>query len=583
MSKKDEPGKGPTGSAGPGGNRPHATLDLKAKDVTPPSDKKETATGSDKGPVTPSDKAPVGKPAEGPKAAAPGNVANASGPAPANDKGTASAKAPLHAQAPLNGRPPTNDKAPPHGARPSGYGGFFTHLAAGIVGGIFALLAADMLASQLGLDYGGDKAATAALEQRIASLEQARKEGAPTLATDQRLKAAEDKIGKLEALSPTVDDIAKRQGQIESGLQAVDAKVAKAPGQDVAARVAKLEDQLATLSAAAEQDPQSGRLPQLAAITGKVADLEATVAHQLDALRKSVNDEIDTRLMVASETSEAAKAGTQRLDREVAGIKADNAQIASELNALKAESDRAATMVKTTADSLSSLRSEIEARLASFAKPTDVAAAVSPLSDMITALQKDVSGVVESEGNRKTTAQRIVLSLELTDLKRAIDRGTGYAAELAHIRKLSDGTLDLAPLDRFAETGAPTLADLRKDFKSVAFKIIEADQTPADGSIMDRLLAGARSVVRVRKVSHSPDDKSTEAVVARMEAALNANELGDVLKEAKTLPEPAQKAAQDFLAKVEARAAVDNALEAVEAQLKTALVAPSGATDASQR
>jgi hypothetical protein len=48
-----------------------------------------------------------------------------------------------------------------------------------------------------------------------------------------------------------------------------------------------------------------------------------------------------------------------------------------------------------------------------------------------------------------------------------------------------------------------------------------------------------------------------------------------VLDEAKTLPQPAQDAAQNFLAKVEARNAVDRALATVEQQLKASLVAPA--------
>jgi hypothetical protein len=573
MSKKDEPGKGPAASGAPGASRPHATLDLKAKDVTPASETADKAAGKKEAdPV-------AGKSADAKVSAAAASAAGASGTgasataAPFSGPQNAGAGTSAKSDKSAAGAPsPDKNALPP---RRTGSGGFFTHLAAGVAGGILALIAADTLAPQLGL--GQRDSATKAMEQRIAALEQTRDQGAPTLATDQRLKAAEDKLEKLAALSPKVDNIAKRQDAIAGDIKAVDVRAGKGASPELAARVAKLEDQLTTLSAAAQQDPQSDRLPQLAAVTGKVSDLEATMAHQLDALRKSVNDEIDTRLMVASETSEAAKAGTQRLDREVAGIKTENAQLASDLGALKAESDRTSTMVKTTADSLSSLRSEIDARLANVAKPNDVAAAIGPLSDKVSTLQKNVSDVVQSEDTRKTTAQRIVLSLELTDLKRAIDRGTAYAAELAHIRDLAGSSLNLAPLDRFAERGAPTLPELQRDFKSIAFKIIDAGQTPTDGSIVDRLLAGAKSVVRVRKINHSPDDKSTEAIVGRMETALNADDLDTVLKEAKSLPEAAQKQAQDFLAKVEARNAVDRALKSVEAQLKTALVSPAGA------
>jgi hypothetical protein len=67
-----------------------------------------------------------------------------------------------------------------------------------------------------------------------------------------------------------------------------------------------------------------------------------------------------------------------------------------------------------------------------------------------------------------------------------------------------------------------------------------------------------------------------------METALNEDRLGDVLQEAKALPPRVQDAAQDFLAKVEARNAVDGALSAVETQLKASLVAPTVAPDKAQ-
>jgi hypothetical protein len=173
-----------------------------------------------------------------------------------------------------------------------------------------------------------------------------------------------------------------------------------------------------------------------------------------------------------------------------------------------------------------------------------------------------------------------VLSLELANLKRAIDRGKPYAPELEQARKIAGANVDLKPLERFALDGVPTSIELRQEFKPLAFKIIDAQEQPAEASIVDRLLAGAKSVVRVRKTSHSPDDKSVEAVVSRMETALNEDRLADVLLEAKSLPAPAQEAAEDFFAKVQARDAVDTALASVETQLKSSLAAapaePSG-------
>jgi hypothetical protein len=581
-TKKDEPEKKETGAGAPGGARPHATLDLKATVVKDAGADAPRQPGKDQKPVAPSTPASAAavaaaetakaKPGSAPPAGAPANAPRripdnpADGPSDkSSDKG------------------PSAAGAKPAFARPAGSGGFFTHLAAGIAGGIVALLAADIVATQLGLSGAGEQAdVSAALRQRVEVLESASKGNAASAELASRLKAAEAKIGKLAQLSGSIDTLDRSQRALGRDVKSLDAKVdAKlgAAGGDAnaAARLTKLEDQLTALTEAAARDPNGGGLPQLAAVTGKVSDLESTMTNQLNALRKSVSEEIDTRLAAASEASEAAKSGTQRIDRELSGLKADNAQLVARLNALTAESERANQTLSATQGELTQLKVDLNARLPNFARPEDVTAATAPLADKISTLQQDVQGVVKGEEERKQTAGRIVLSLELANLKRAIDRGHGYAAELAQARKLSDSSVDLAPLARFADTGVPTLAELRQDFKAVAFKIIDSEQQPADGSIMDRLLAGAKSVVRVRKVSHESGDKSVEAVVSRMEAALNTDRLDDVIAEAKTLPPAAQDAAGDFLAKVEARNAVDRALTSVETQLKASLVSPPAA------
>jgi len=554
-TKKDEPEKKETaGAAGPPSPRPHATLDLKATVVDPKSGKDEKGRAASADP---------GKPGARPAAA---GTPDAPKPGAEKPKATAGNEPPMGAVA----EPPRTP------AKSAGHGGFFTHLAAGVAGGIIALLAADLLASQLGLSGSAERGDAVALQQRIAALEENSKPTGAATALTARLKAAEGKLTKLEQLTGNVDRLAQGQGALTRDVKALDAKVgAQGDSGGAEARITKLEEQLAAMSAAAEGNPDGGGLPQLAGLTGKIADLEQTMTNQLDALRKSVNEELDARLAAATEAGETAKSGTQRIDRELAGIKADNAQLTTRLNALDAESKRAAATLRTTQEELTRLKIDLNARLPTFAKPEDVSAAVTPLAGKLSALEQDVQGVVKSEGSRKATAGRIVLSLELANLKRAIDRGKGYAPELAQARKLSDGSLDLAPLARFESTGVPTLSELRQDFKAVAFKMIDAEQEPAAGSIVDRLIAGARSVVRVRKISHEADDKSVEAVVARMEAALGEDRLDDVLDEAKTLPQPAQDAAQNFLAKVEARNAVDRALATVEQQLKASLVAPA--------
>jgi len=567
---KDDPRKAKPRPTKSGSARPHATLDLKATEIGAQPGKDEKASS----------------PASASKAAA--NNRTESGAPKESAKGDASKASPRGgmANAAEDQPAPKRDSEPKAATGVGGFitGGFVTHLAAGLVGGIVALLAADLLATQLGLSGGKQSETTRLLQQRISALEANanRDTDAPELAS--KLAAAETRLGNLEALNKRVDALSDVQGKLSKEMTAI-AKTLDTQGDAgrTQERIAKLEAQLEALSAAAENDPQAGPLPQLAAITGKIADLESTLNNQLDALRTSVNAEIEARLSAVSEASEAAKSGTQRIDRELAALKTEEAQLTSRINSLKTENDRTGASLQKMQDGLSTLKTNLDTTLKTFAKPADVSSAVMPLTDRLTALESKLQSVVESEDDRKAIAERIVLSLELGNLKRAIDRGEGYASELAEARKLSNGSVDLAPLERFEDKGVPTLAELRQDFKPVAFTMIDAEAQSAEGSIVDRLLAGARSVVRVRRISHSPDDTSVEAVVGRMEAALNEGRLGDVLDEANSLPPAAADAAKDFLAKVEARNAVDKALAAVEMQLKASLSKVESAPGASTK
>ena len=91
----------------------------------------------------------------------------------------------------------------------------------------------------------------------------------------------------------------------------------------------------------------------------------------------------------------------------------------------------------------------------------------------------------------------------------------------------------------------------------------------------ERLLAGARSIVRVRKAGHGPDDMGAEAVVGRMEAALKEGRVGEVLAQGAKLPPKAALTAEDWLRKLQARHAVDQSIGQLEAALKSSLAARS--------
>jgi hypothetical protein len=574
MTDKPDAAKDAGRTDSPGAKRPHATLDLKATEVKP-----TPAPGASAPPAASSSSAP-GAAASAASASAPASSGPVSSGSPSATKPASAAASDASAKssstssaasssssAPPKFTPGTKPEAKPAGK--SG-GGFFSHLAAGVIGGGLVYAGSAFL----GPDWNASNTTTSELAARVAALEATPKSDALAAKVDE----AETRLAKLEELQQSVAALSETQQALETETRSLAQAAQNGDAAASAERVAKLEEQLSMIASSAPAS--DGGVPQVAALAGKISDLESSLANQIAGLRKSVPGEIDQRLAATAEASEAAKSAASRLDRELAQMRTDQARGAQQAESQKANMDRlsaAVEAVKEEAGRLSSvvgeLRASVEAQLKSVAKPADVSAAVDPVANKLAALEQNVQNVVKSEETRKQNAERIVLSLELSNLKRALDRGQGqgYAAELDEVRKAAAGQLDLAALERFKAAGVATVAELKAEFRPVMHAVIDADLEPADGSVLDRLLAGAKSVVRVRRISHEADDASAEAIVARIEAALNDGRLGDVIAQAKALPQKAQAPIEDWLSKVNARHAVDQAIAAVENRLKASL------------
>lgn len=296
---------------------------------------------------------------------------------------------------------------------------------------------------------------------------------------------------------------------------------------------------------------------------------------------------MESRVAKAAEAAEAARSGAQRVDREMADVKTGAARLNQRMEAFKADSDRVGEALRVVqeetgklASGLDVIKGDIAARFKAAAKPEDIATAIAPVAGKVAALEANVTGVVSSEESRKSNAERIVLSLELANMKRAIDRGQGYAEELAQVQKAAAGKINLAALEKYKTEGVPTLTELQKSFRPLTHRMIDAANEKADSGVIDRLLSGAKSVVRVRKVDHAANDDSVEAIVGRMDKALDEGRIADFQALVEKLPQASRAPATAFLHKVEARSAVDKALKDIEGQLKSSLGGASAAAPA---
>jgi hypothetical protein len=339
---------------------------------------------------------------------------------------------------------------------------------------------------------------------------------------------------RVEDMNRSLGALGETQARLARETKALETKVGS--GQELppelVSRLAKLEAALGAISAA----EQAGQPPQVAALVGRLAEIEKS----------------------AREAREAAKAGVAGFDSDLAAVRTEAGRLAQRLDSLRGETDE---------------------RLKGAAKAADV----TPLAPRLAALERDLQTFLNSEADRNANASRVVLGLELANLKRAVDRGEGYAAELERVQKIAGYTIDLSALERSVREGVPTTQELAKSFRKVANAMLDAEDQPADASVVDRLMSGARSIVRVRKAGHAADDNSAEAVIGRMETALKEGRLGDVVVHAKKLPPKAELAGEDWIKKAAARHAVDQALADVETALKSSLGAGAAATPDAKR
>ncbi len=140
-----------------------------------------------------------------------------------------------------------------------------------------------------------------------------------------------------------------------------------------------------------------------------------------------------------------------------------------------------------------------------------------------------------------------------TSLRDAVERGRGFAAELAAVRPLLSDASVLTPLEPFAANGVPRAGTLARELTQLAPKIL-AIGAPREASLMDKLQAGAQRLVRVRPVGEAQGDDPA-AIMARAETKAGQGNLAGAVADLGALPEAMRALARDWIAKAEAQAA----------------------------
>lgn len=557
------------------GKRPHATLELKAVKI-------KDRSGSQKTPGTPprSGSASLGSDTS---KDAPKQESKTEDPPAMSTPKSSSTESSSPSNTPETPKEIRGDH-PPAQQIIKRRGGFFGPLVGGVVGAFLALFAGDYALQQLGVPKlaGSETQHIDAIEARLGDLEQqvAATDGgndAEGSANAQTLDTITSELAQLKTLSKTTASLVAEQAKLNEQVNALAAT--EETDEDVVKRLRTLEERIAVVSAAAEANPDAGPIPQIAALTQKVSELETAVSDQAAKTTASgLTEEADSQLKTAVAASTTATSETQRLDAEFAAVKSTANRLDQRVESLKSQSDKLSESIKilneTTlkmSSDLSALRTTLQSELGTVARPADINAAVTPYKDRIANLETNLKELEKLEERRAQQAKSVVLSLELASLQRAVNAGKPFADDLAKVRAVAGNQPALNKLEPLANKGVPTLAALQETFRPLIHKMLQAGTSEPDASLFGRLMDQARSVVRVRKVNHESDDTSVEAVVARMEENLKSGKLVAVIDEANALPDENKAPAEGWLDDLAARTTIDNVMQTLQSELKSTL------------
>ncbi len=277
--------------------------------------------------------------------------------------------------------------------------------------------------------------------------------------------------------------------------------------------------------------PAAARFRNWRLLTGKINDIEQQIDGKLAGVRKGVAEELqkqiaafDARFVqqrsadaVTAEAIETVKVGTKRLDVEIETVRTEAERLAQKIETLRVAGDSHLQSLDGIRSDIAKLdgaivgtRSDLDAKMAVFAKADQVAAAVAPLSQQMSEVKQNLEAVMQGDNQRKESTSRVLLSLEIANLKRAIERGGSYEKELAQVKALAPADLKMASLEANAAAGLPNDETLTQSFQQVIRDAIDAENRASteQGGILDQLLTGAKSIVRVRQTGHVEGEKA---------------------------------------------------------------------------
>jgi hypothetical protein len=292
---------------------------------------------------------------------------------------------------------------------------------------------------------------------------------------------------------------------------------------------------------------------QLAALDARLADLQARMPADSSAQISSFSERLSTL-----EAALSQGAGQDPDTR--AALESLNAQLARTTDRIAAL-EQEVTSVRGAAGQPSA---EVTERLGNAAARLDeMLAAQSDLAQRLAEAESDLNAV-EAQRDAAPGSRETLLLLAALQLRDALQGSGPYAQPLGMLKNLAaeDPALAgvVAPLERRASAGLPSLAALQAQFPDVARRIAANEFGQEGEGWTAGVLRRLSEAVNLRPVGNVEGDAPT-AVAARAEVKLNDGDLAGAVAELNALDGAAAEAAASWLSDAEARLAATRAVD----------------------
>lgn len=329
-------------------------------------------------------------------------------------------------------------------------------------------------------------------------------------------------------LIPTDKGESPELGKIKERIAKLESTPAPAPDTEA---IAKLEGRLKALEG---QTP-----PDIAGLTDRVAQLEQSLKALAEAAKNggSVTD----AAAITEQITQAEQRIQATLDKALADAETANAKTLQEMQA-----------------AIDELKGKVVA-LAE-AGPGGQSLDLTALTERVAKLEAEID---KGMAGTKSAAAAIAFA----NLRAAVAQGRPFATELATIKSFVPDPGDLGPLPAYAEKGIPTVPELTRSFPASRDAALAAAAPAPSGSLIDRLLASASTLIKVKRVDEAASGDSPSAVLARAEALLDKGDLAGAVKQVETLQGGPRDAFSAWLDPARARLAADDVMTKLEATL----------------